>query len=327
MTDNKPEVVASAVYRKGQKIKDIPLEEGREWAERSGHMVWVGLRDPDSAMLTLLQQQFSLHELAMEDAIERHTRPKLETFGDALFLVIYSPIRENGELSFIETQIFAGKGYVISARYGNSQPYSAVRQNAEARPLLLAHGEDFVLYALLNFVMDNYRPLVEDMYHELEDYAEIVLHRPLTAEDVEHISELRRDVLRLRRHVGPLAEICRELRQLDFPFIDKHMGPYFRDIAIHVARLEEDLTGQREMADHTIEVGLLLEASRQSVVQRKFAAWAAILALPTAIAGIYGMNFSNMPELQWEYGYFYAIGLMTFSCGGLYANFKRLGWL
>ncbi len=327
MSETTPAIVACAVYHKGHKVRDIPLDEGRAWAELPGHMVWIGLRDPDSAMLQQLQQQFGLHELAMEDAIQRHTRPKLETFGDALFLVVYSPIREGDALQFIETQLFAGKGYVISARYGNSQPYSSVRQSAEARPLLLAHGEDFVLYALLNFVMENYRPLVDDLYERLEAYGEVVLDRSLSAEDVECISELRRDVLRMRRHVGPLAEICRELRQLDFPFIDKHMGPYFRDIAIHVARLEEDLTTQREMADHTIEVGLLLEASRQSLVQRKFAAWAAILALPTAIAGIYGMNFSHMPELEWQYGYFCVLGLIALGCGGLFANFKRLGWL
>lgn len=321
------QVVAAAAYHQGRKVADISLDEGSLWAGKPAHMVWIGLRNPDSAQLQCLQQQFGLHELAMEDAIAQHTRPKLETFGDALFLVVYSPIRVGGRLEFVETQLFAGKGYVISARYGDSAPYSTVRQRCEARPLLLEHGEDFVLYSLLAFVIENYRPLLDSMFGELEEIEQTVLGRPLTQPDVERISSLRRDLLRLRRQIAPMAEICRELQQLDFPFIDKHMRPYFRDIAIHVNRLLEDLNGQREMADHAIEIGLLLESSRQSVVQRRFAAWAAILAFPTAVAGIYGMNFQNMPELSWHYGYFAVLSIIAGGCGTLYANFKRLGWL
>jgi magnesium transporter len=321
------QVVAAAAYHKGRKVADIALNEGRQWAGKAGHFVWIGLRDPDSSQLRVLQEQFNLHELAMEDAIAQHTRAKLEIFGDALFMVLYSPIRHSERLEFVETQIFAGKGYVISARYGDSAPYSTVRQRCEARPLLLEHGEDFVLYALLSFVIENYRPLLDSIHAELEDIEQTVLGRPLTQGDVERIHGLRRDLLRLRRQVAPLSEICQELQQLDFPFIDKHMRPYFRDIAIHVNRLLEDLTGLREMADHAIEIGLLLESSRQSLTQRKFAAWAAILAFPTAVAGIYGMNFQNMPELTWHYGYFGVLGFIGLGCVTLFANFKRMGWL
>ena len=321
------QIVAAAVYHKGHKVTDIQLDEGRHWAEQPEHMVWIGLREPDSSLLQILQQQFNLHELAMEDAIARHTRPKLETFGDALFMVLYTPIREDGRLLFVETQLFAGKGYVISARYGQSASYSPVRQSCEARPLLLEHGEDFVLYALLNFITENYRPLVENLFEELEDLEQRVFRRPLTPQDVERVSSLRRELLRLGRYIGPMEEICTELQRLEFPFIDKHMRPYFRDLAIHVHRLQEDLNGLRAMADHAIEIGLLLESSRQSVVQRKFAAWAAILAFPTAVAGIYGMNFDNMPELHWNYGYFLILFLLLTSCSALYLNFKRLDLL
>lgn len=320
-------VVAAAVYSKGLKVTNINLDEGKSWAKKPGHFVWIGLHDPASEELTNLQQQFDLHELALEDALQRHTRPKLETFGDALFLVLYSPILVNDELTFVETQLFAGNGYIISARYGESAPYSQVRQRCEARPLLLEHGEDFVLYALLNFVIENYRPLMDDYYEALEDVERDVFKRSLNQADVERIQGLRRDLLRLRRYIGPLAEICKELQRLEFPFIDKNMRPYFRDVAIHVNRLLEDLTALREMADHAIEVGLLLESSRQSVTQRKFAAWAAILAFPTAVAGIYGMNFQNMPELAWQYGYFGVLGVITSGCVGLYASFKHYGWL
>ncbi len=321
------QVVAAAAYAKGKKVADIAIEEGRQWASRPGHFVWIGLRDPDSTQLTALQKQFDLHELAMEDALAQHTRPKLETFGDALFMVLYSPIQREGRIEFVETQLFAGKGYVISARYGDSAPYSTVRQRCEARPLLLEHGEDFVLYALLSFVIENYRPLLDSAHAELEDIEQTVLNCPLEQSDVERIHGLRRTLLRLRRQVAPLSEICQELQQLDFPFIDKHMRPYFRDIAIHVNRLMEDLTGLREMADHAIEIGLLLESSRLSLTQRKFAAWAAILAFPTAVAGIYGMNFQYMPELTWHYGYFGVLGVVGLGCVALFANFKRMGWL
>ncbi|TBU88490.1 magnesium and cobalt transport protein CorA [Phytopseudomonas dryadis] len=321
------EVVAAAVYSKGRKVTDIHLDEGRAWASKPGHFVWIGLHDPGSEELGSLQQQFNIHELALEDALQRHTRPKLETFGDALFLVLYSPLRIDGELTFVETQLFAGNGYVISARYGESTPYSRVRQRCEARPLLLEHGEDFVLYALLSFVIENYRPLMDGYYAELEQIEQAVLESAMSQADVVHIQHLRRDLLRLRRNIGPLAEICQELQRLDFPFIDKNMRPYFRDVAIHVSRLLEDLTNLREMADHAIEIGLLLESSRQSVVQRKFAAWAAILAFPTAVAGIYGMNFHNMPELNWQYGYFGVLGFIGLGCTALYASFRHYDWL
>jgi magnesium transporter len=320
-------VVAAAVYAKGKKVCDISLDEGAAWAAKPEHFVWIGLQQPNADELASLQKQFGLHDLAIRDALAQHRRPKLETFGDALFMVLYAPVRNGGKLEFIETHLFAGSGYIISARYGESAPYSQVRQRCEARPLLLEHGEDFVLYALLSFVIENYRPLMDSYHSELEEVEQHVLKNPLSQADVERIQGLRRDLLRLRRYIGPLAEICQELQRLDFPFIDKNMRPYFRDVAIHVNRLLEDLTALREMADHAIEIGLLLESSRQSITQRKFAAWAAILAFPTAVAGIYGMNFQNMPELSWQFGYFAVLGLITAGCVGLFVSFKRSGWL
>src|SRR5690606_25434703 len=223
------QVVAAAAYHKGKRVADIALDEGHSWASKPEHFVWIGLRDPGRDELSLLQRQFDLHELAMEDAIAQHTRAKLEIFGDALFMVLYSPIRgADGGLEFVETQLFAGKRYVISARYGHSAPYSTVRQRCEARPLLLEHGEDFVLYALLAFVIENYRPLLDSILGELEEIEQSVLNRPLSQAGVESIHGLRRDLLRLRRQLAPLSEICQELQQLEFPFIDKHMRPYFR---------------------------------------------------------------------------------------------------
>lgn len=320
-------VVAAAVYNAGRKVTDINIDEGGKWAQKPGHFVWIGLEEPSAQVLETLQGQFDLHELAIEDALEKHSRPKLETFGDALFIVTYSPILENGELVFIETHIFAGTGYVITCRNGDSQSYAQVRQKCEARPLLLEHGEDFVLYALLDFVTENYQPVSEAIHKEIQDLECNVLTKALQECDIQRLHRLRREVLRMRRYVAPMVEISEELQRLNFPFIDKQMRPYFRDVQIHVTRQMEDLTTIGELATQTIEVGMWLESSRQSVTQRKFAAWAAILAFPTAVAGIYGMNFKNMPELNWHYGYYAVLGVIGLGCVGLYTSFKRSGWL
>ncbi|MBD8574189.1 magnesium and cobalt transport protein CorA [Pseudomonas syringae] len=320
-------VVAAAVYSAGRKVSNITLDEGADWAAKPGHFVWIGLEQPDPHELASLKRQFNLHELAIEDALEVHSRPKLETFGDALFIVTYAPIREEGKLMFVETHIFAGKGYVITSRNGHSKSYSVVRQRCEARPLLLEHGEDFVLYALLDFVTENYQPVTEAIHTELEALEQSVLGGIMTDSHIHRIHALRRDLLRLWRYLAPMVEVGEELQRLDFPFIDKNMRPYFRDVEIHVKRQMEDIANLRDIASQTIEIGLLLESSRQSLVQRKFAAWAAILAFPTAIAGIYGMNFENMPELKWHYGYFIVMGVIVGGCAALFASFKRSGWL
>ncbi|MBC3376715.1 magnesium and cobalt transport protein CorA [Pseudomonas sp. Z5-35] len=320
-------VVAAAVYSAGKKVTNITLDEGSAWAAKPGHFVWIGLEEPSTLELTNLQRQFNLHELAIEDAMEKHSRPKLETFGDALFIVTYSPVRQDGKLQFIETHIFAGKGYIITARNGHSASYAHVRQRCEARPILLEHGEDFVLYAILDFVIENYQPVGEAIHAEIDELERNVLCSALNERDIQNLHSLRRDVLRLRRYAAPMVEISEELQRLDFPFIDKNMSPYFRDVQIHVTRQMEDLATLADIASQTIEIGVLLEASRQSVVQRKFAAWAAILAFPTAVAGIYGMNFENMPELTWHYGYFLVLGFIGVGCTALWVSFKRSGWL
>ncbi|EGH33224.1 CorA-like Mg2+ transporter protein, partial [Pseudomonas syringae pv. japonica str. M301072] len=180
------------MYTKGKKVRDITLDEGAAWAAKPDHFVWIGLEQPTNAELTSLKEQFNLHELALEDALEVHSRPKLETFGDALFIVTYAPVRDNGKLLFIETHIFAGKGYIITSRNGHSKSYGLVRQRCEARPLLLEHGEDFVLYALLDFVTENYQPVTEAIHAELEQLEQSVIGGSLRESDIQHIHALRR---------------------------------------------------------------------------------------------------------------------------------------
>ncbi len=320
-------VVAAAAYAEGRRVADIALSEGRVWSQKPGHFVWIGIRKPKEADLRELAQQFGLHPLAIEDALNAHQRPKLETYGDGLFVVLRTAHREMDATEFGETHIFIGPGYVISVRHGPSSSYSTVRERAEANPALLKHGEDFVLYSILDFVVDNYTPVVEAIEVEVTALEQRVLNVPLTAGDIERIHALRRELMVIRRTVTAVAEVCRQLEHTELDCIDEAMHPYFRDVADHVKRVSDDIDALREIVTHTFEAGLLLESSRQNQVQRKFAAWAAILAVPTAIAGIYGMNFENMPELHLAYGYYMILAAIVGLCGFLYWRFKRWGWL
>jgi magnesium transporter len=320
-------VVAAVAYENGRRVAEVGLAEGKSWAEKPGHFVWIGIHEPEEAELRGLALQFGLHPLAVEDALNAHQRPKLETYGDALFVVLRTAHRVKDETEFGETHIFIGTGYVISVRHGPSSSYSKVRERAECNPALLRHGEDFVLYSILDFVVDNYSPVVEAIEAEVNAMERRVLNEPLTSEDIERIHALRRELMVIRRTVTPTAEVCKQLEHTESACIDPVIHPYFRDVADHVRRVSDHIDALREIVTHTFEAGLLLESSRQNQVQRKFAAWAAILACPTAIAGIYGMNFDNMPELRLPYGYYMVLGIIVALCGFLYWRFKRWGWL
>ena len=320
-------VVAAVAYANGRRVAEISLSEGRSWAQKPGHFVWIGIHEPEEAELRELAQQFDLHPLAVEDALHAHQRPKLETYGDALFVVLRTAHRVKEETEFGETHIFVGTGYVVSVRHGPSSSYSKVRERTEANPALLKHGEDFVLYSILDFVVDNYSPVVEAIEVEVTEMERRVLNEPLTTADIERIHALRRELMVIRRTVTPVAEVCKQLEHTGSDCIDEAIHPYFRDVADHVKRVSDHIDALREIVTHTFEAGLLLESSRQNQVQRKFAAWAAILAVPTAIAGIYGMNFENMPELHMAYGYYVILGVIVALCAFLYWRFRRWGWL
>ena len=320
-------VVAAAAYANGRRVADIPLSEGKVWSQKPGHFVWIGIHEPEEAELRELAQQFNLHPLAVEDALNAHQRPKLETYGDALFVVLRTAQRVKDETEFGETHVFIGPGYVLSVRHGPSSSYGKVRERAESNPSLLKHGEDFVLYSILDFVVDNYTPAAEAIEAEVAVMEQRVLKEPLTVEDIERIHALRRELMVMRRTVMPTAEVCRQLEHTEVDCIDAIMHPYFRDVADHVRRVVDHIDALREIVTHTFDAGLLLESSRQNQVQRKFAAWAAILAVPTAVAGIYGMNFENMPELKLPFGYYMVLGGIVALCSFLYWRFKRWGWL
>ena len=320
-------VVAAYAYRDGKRLAEIQLGESASWAHEKGDFVWIGFHEPTEQELRTLQTQFHLHELAVEDALNAHQRPKVEVYGESLFVVLRTAALEDGHVAFGESHVFVGEDYIITVRHGASQSYLAVRQKLEAAPLFLRYGVDYVLHAILDFIVDNYFPVIEAVEHEVEAIETHILSVGLERRDIERIYELRREVQRLRRVATPMTEVCSRLNHLEMPFLDANVRPYFRDVLDHMLRVNERLAHLTEVLAFAFEAGLLLESQRQSEISRRFAAWAAILAVPTAIAGIYGMNFENMPELTWKYGYFLVLGLVLSTCGYLYYRFRKAGWI
>lgn len=322
-----PGLVAATVYAGGRKVANVAIEEARQWIERPGYVVWVGLVEPSAELLRRVQAQFGLHDLAIEDAGKAHQRPKLEQYGDALFVVARTAQMVQNRIAFGETHLFVGRGYVVTVRHGASRSYGLVRQQCEACPITLKHGEDYILYAVLDFIVDNYRPVLDSIRDEVETIEDQVLAGALAQSQVERLYHLRRDLMRLRNAVTPLVDVCRRLEHAEALPIDPEMQPLFRDVTDHVHRIEEDTDSMREVLAFAFEASLMLGQAQQTETTRRLAAWAAILAVPTAIAGIYGMNFEHMPELKWRYGYLGVLLFILAVCGTLFWRFRRNRWL
>jgi len=322
-----PHVVAAGVYAGGRRIADISIDEAGEWARRPGHVVWIGLYEPSLDQLHRVQRQFDLHPLAVEDAGKAHQRTKLERFGDALFVVARTAQMVDGRAAFGETHIFVGSGYVVSVRHGASTSYAAVRQRCETSPQVLAHGEDYILYSVLDFIVDNYQPVIEAIHLQVDELEDRVFAAELTREETEQLYCLRRDLLRLRDAAGPLVDVCRGIEHSEVSPIDSELVPLFRDVTDHVNRVKESIDALREVVAFAFEASLMLGQARQTAITRKLAAWAAILAVPTALAGIYGMNFKVMPELEWQYGYPVVLTVIGAVCIWLYVYFRRNDWI
>ncbi|MFT3974762.1 MAG: magnesium and cobalt transport protein CorA [Amaricoccus sp.] len=322
-----PGVVASGVYLGGRRVGDIPVEGAAAWAGHDGYVVWIGLLEPSWELLRKVQHEFNLHALAIEDAQHAHQRPKLEIYGEALFIVARTAQLIDGRISFGETHIFVGKGYIVTVRHGASTSYTAVRKHWESCPTSLAKGEDFILYAILDFIVDNYMPVLEAIEEEVEAIEDRVLETPLTRAEIERLYMLRRDLLRLRNAAGPLVEVCVRLTTNELPQVRAQMHPMFRDVTDHIRRVQERIDSLREVLAFAFEASLLIGQGHETAISKKLAAWAAILAVPTALAGIYGMNFADMPELGWRFGYPGVLLVMATICSVLYWRFKKNGWL
>ena len=320
-------VVGCAAYEDGKRVADFSIDDVPQFRRGKGRFVWIGLHEPSEDLLRRVQRLFGLHDLAIEDAHNAHQRPKLEVYGSSLFLVLHTAQLVRGKVEFGETHIFVGDGYVVTVRHGASASYTEVRTRCESAPDLLRKGEDFVLYSLIDFIVDNYPPVIDTLELEVEALEESVFKDTFDRGSIERIYDLKADLIALRRSVVPLADMTTRLMRFDVSLIDSDTHPYFRDVHDHVVRVAETIDNLREVLTSALEANLLLSSVQQNEVTKRLAGWAAILAVPTAVDGIYGMNFKYMPELDWAWGYPLTLLGIVGICGYLYYRFHRAGWL
>ncbi|HYY15815.1 MAG TPA: magnesium/cobalt transporter CorA [Gammaproteobacteria bacterium] len=322
------EVVNCAAYASGQRVADVEVKDISEVLKQADRFIWIGLHEPEEELLRQVQREFGLHDLAIEDAHRAHQRPKLERYGDSLFVVQHAAQmdREHRRIHFGETHLFVGPKYVVSVRHGSSLSYAEVRTRCETTPQLLCNGPGFVLYALMDFIVDQYFPIVDVLEDELEELEEEIFGEAFSRETTQRIYHLKRQLLEVKRAVSPLVDMCNRLIRFDLELIPEDTRPYFRDVYDHVIRINEIVDTQRELLTTAFEANLSLTAGAQNEVMKRLAGWAAIIAVPTMIAGVFGMNFEFIPELKWHLGYPLVVGLMLGACGFLYFHFKRSGW-
>ena len=320
-------IVAAQAYVAGKPVRTLSLDDPAGLNPRDGEFVWVGVVEPDEAELRVLQTAFHLHPLAVEDALNARQTPKVDVYGDQLFVVAKTAHLEGDHIGYGETDFFVGRQHLITVRHGSARAHTELRAQLEAAPGLLAHGVDYVLHAVLDFIVDGYMPIVDQIEEDLQAFERRALDAFLTRAEIARIFNLRRTLMKFKKLLGPMAQVASALEHHDLPCIDTEVRAYFRDVRDHIQRTESLVDGLREVLTSVFEIASLLEQQRQGVITRQLAAWAAILAVPTAIAGVYGMNFEHMPELKWTYGYPAVIGGIVVICGLLYRRFKRVGWL
>jgi magnesium transporter len=320
-------VIAAYVYRDGKRARQVEFSAPASLDLAKGEFAWIGLFEPDEAELKLLKERFGLHPLAVEDAAQAHQLPKVDVYGDQLFVVAKTAHLEEDGIGYGETDIFVGPHHIITVRHGSARAHHELRGQLEAAPSHLRHGADYILHAVLDFIVDGYLPIVEAIEEEVLAMERRALDAFLSREEISRIFNLRRELIRFRRIMGPMEQVAGQLEHHDMPCVDIEVRPYFRDVGDHVRRVASLIEGLREVLGSVLEVSSLLEQQRQGTITRRLAAWAAILAVPTAVAGIYGMNFDIMPELRWKYGYPLVVGAITAICVYLYSRFKRARWL
>jgi magnesium transporter len=322
-------VIDCAAYAGGTRAAALNIDQLQAALSDPQQFVWLGLYEPDHTVLRHVQAQLGLHDLAIEDAVNAHQRPKLELYENSLFVVLRTAQRIPGSsgVDFGETHVFVGRNYVVTVRHGSLRSHVPVRQRCESTPQLLAKGPGYVLYAIMDFVVDQFLPVIRQIEDEVQDLEELVFGQPTEGDATARIYRLKRDLIALRRAVSPLVDVCNRLMRFDLPHIPEDTKPYFRDVYDHVLRVNESIDAQRELLSTALEAHLSVLSVAQNEHMKRITAWAAMIAVPTMIAGIYGMNFANMPELSWSYGYYVSLAVMALACLGLYVGFRRSGWL
>ncbi len=321
-------LINCVAYQDGQKLDDIPVEEISDYMERPETFVWVALRDAEPSELEVMKGEFGLHELAVEDASRGHQRPKIEEYGDSLFVVVKTIECRDGDVAVGEVDMFVGQNYILSSRDAESQQgFLGVRARAEKEPHMLRLGPAFVLYALMDAVVDRYFPVLDMLETELEKIEELIFSRGKQRDNIERLYELKSKVTTVRHVVAPLMEAVGRLHGGRVPSICMDTQEYFRDVHDHLHRIIASLDTIRDTIGTAIQVNLSMTAIEESEVNKRLAAWAAIFAICTAFAGVWGMNFKVMPELEWKYGYPFALTVMISVCIYLYRRFRKAGWL
>jgi magnesium transporter len=320
-------VVAAYVYRNGQRVRSVSIDEKVDCAEDRSEFVWIGIADPTQEEMQSLQRCYDLHPLAVEDAILADQLPKVEVFDDQLFVVARTARLIGETIEYGETAIFVGHSHLITVRHGSERAHTALREQLEKAPKLLMHGTDYLLHAVLDYIVDGYAPLVDDIEEEVLEMELQAADNFLDREQINHIFTLRRELSRLQRILGPMYEVSLKLARQELPGIEADVRAYFRDVQDHVRRVQSRVEALRDALNSVFQLSTLIEQQRVGTITRQLAAWAAILAVPTAIAGIYGMNFQNMPETHMKYGYFVVLGIIIAICLWLYDRFRRTGWL
>lgn len=327
-------LIDSAVYVDGRRTEPYALEEVRRVCEERGGFAWVGLRDPSKDEFGSVTREFGLHELAVEDAIRAHQRPKLERYGDSLFVVLRPAhyLDDEERVEFGEIHAFLGSDFIVTVRHAEASSLGDVRQMLEREPEFMSRGPAAVLYAIMDRVVDDYEPVVNGLENDIEEIEGEVFGGNAGAS--RRIYELSREVVEFRRAAQPLSRILERLSGGGSYEIDPEVGRRMRNVHDHVLRVAEQIEGLRELLSNILNVNLTLVSveqnarmQRQNEQVQKISAWAAILIVPTIITGVYGMNFSYMPELPWAWGYPFALVLMVAISGLLYLGFRRSGWL
>lgn len=321
-------IVASRRYTDGHVVAEVALDGAERTALPKHNFDWIGLEAPSEDEMELARRQFGLHPLAIEDALNPVQMPKVEIYGKQLFIVARTALLDGAEkIAYGQTALCLGPDFLVTVRLGSHQSHSTLRARLESDPVRLAEGPDFVAHAILDLIVDHYQPIMEQLEDAVQSMEERAIDSFPEPATIRRIFRLRRQLRRFMRIVGPMEEVCERLATTELPAVDPSARVWFRDVLDHVRRTLARVDGLKETLASIVETAGLLETHRQGTITRQLAAWAAILAVPTAIAGIYGMNFEHMPELSSRWGYPAVWAVIVTICGGLFWRFRRIGWL
>lgn len=326
-TIDNPMIIKAVGYRRGVNSGEISIEQISDAIKQVDQFVWLALHEPAFSLLAEIKNVFGLHELAVEDAHSAHQRPKIEDYGDSLFIVLRTAVLGTENIEFGETHFFVGSHFLITVRHGASTGHAKVRARCEALPHQLAKGPGFALYAVMDFIVDNYMPVLDGLQSRFDELESAIFTDHPSRQTMEGLYQLKRELIQMQGVIMPVIDICNVLMHSHELNIPKDVRLYFRDIADHITRIDRSIENMLEMLIAAMQVHLTFETFRQNEVVKRLAGWGAILTIPTMIFSWYGMNFRHMPELDWEYSYPLVVGGVLIGSLLLYRRLKRAGWL